>query len=268
MTEAAVPDVPAPDPAASAAPSARPSNLVGVGILGIWLVLGAGLLFTRQPPHILTFAFVMVGWVLSVMAHEFSHAFVGWMAGDHTVKAKGYLDFDPRRYGNLQTALVIPVLALALGGIGFPGGAVYLRTDLMRSRSWRSAAALAGPAATGVILLLLAAFLWVWAGLGASGDLYPALTMLAFLQATALILNLLPIPGFDGFNAIRPFLPPSLAPAIRRVERLATLVLLALIFFVPGGGALLFHAAAALSTTFGLRLDALQYGWRAFHFWS
>ena len=268
MTEAAIPDASEPVPASPAPRSERSSNLVGAGILAAWLALGAGLFLMRAPPHILTFAFVMVGWILSVMAHEFSHAFVGWMAGDHTVKSKGYLDFDPRRYGNLQTALLIPVLALLLGGIGFPGGAVYLRTDLMRSRAWRSAAALAGPAATAGILLLLAAFLWVWAGLGASGDLYPALTMLAFLQATALILNLLPIPGFDGFNAIRPFLPTSLAPAIRRVERLATLVLLALIFFVPGGGALLFRAAAALSTTVGLRLDALQYGWRAFHFWS
>ena len=241
---------------------------MGVGILAVWLGLGAGLLFARQPPHALTFAFVMVGWLLSVMAHEFSHALVGWMAGDHTVKAKGYLDFDPRRYGNLQTALVIPLLALALGGIGFPGGAVYLRIDLMRSRSWRAAAALAGPAATAAILLALALILRVWAGFGATGDLFPALTMLAFLQATALILNLLPIPGLDGFNAIRPFLPTSLAPAMRVAERLGTLALLALIFFVPGGGALLFRAAAGLSLAVGLRPEALQYGWHAFHFWS
>ncbi len=245
----------------------RPSNLVGVGIFATWLALGAGLLFVRQPPHVLTFAFVMVGWLLSMMAHEFSHALVGWMGGDHTVKAKGYLDFDPRRYGNLQTTLVLPLLALALGGIGFPGGAVYLRKDLMRGRAWRAAASLAGPAATGVILLMLALLLRAWAGMGVSGDLVAALTMLAFLQATALILNLLPIPGLDGFGAIRPFLPASFAPAIRRAEGLATLALLGLIFFVPGAGALLFRAAADLSLALGLQPDALQDGWRAFHFW-
>jgi len=268
LTEASAPAAPDPLPVApSTARPGQPSNLVGAGIFATWLSLGAGLLFVRQPPHVLTFAFVMVGWLLSVMAHEFSHALVGWMAGDHTVKAKGYLDFDPRRYGNLQTALVIPLLALALGGIGFPGGAVYLRTDLMRSRVWRAAAALAGPAATGVILLALALVLRVWAAAGASGDLFAALTMLAFLQATALILNLLPIPGLDGFGAIRPFLPVSWAPAIRGAERLSNLALLALIFFVPGGGALLFRAAADLSVALGLQPDALQDGWRAFHFW-
>jgi Zn-dependent protease len=269
MTEAAAPDAIDLAPAAAPAPApARPSNGVGAAILALWLGLGAVLLFARQPLHILLFAFVMVGWLLSMMAHEFCHALVAWMAGDHTVKAKGYLDFDPRRYGNLQTTLIIPLLALAMGGIGFPGGAVYLRADLMRSRPWRAAAALAGPAATAAILLGLALILHLWASLGARGDLFPALSLLAFLQATALILNLLPIPGLDGFGAIRPFLPDSLAPAIRGAERLATLVLLAAIFFVPGAGALLFRAAAGLSLSLGLRPDALQYGWRAFHFWT
>ena len=209
----------------------------------------------------------MVGWLLAVMVHEFSHALVAWLGGDHTVKAKGYLDFDPRRYGNLQTTLVIPILALALGGIGFPGGAVYLRGDLMRSRLWRAAASLAGPAATAVMLILLAVGLDVWASFGATSDLFPALSMLAFLQAMALILNLLPLPGLDGFNAIRPFLPRSWAPGIVRAQVLAPLALLGVVFFVPGGGALLFRAAARLSLALGLRPDALAYGWQAFYFW-
>lgn len=259
--------VPVAEPGVSA-PAARPSNLIGGAILAIWLALGAALIMAPRPPHVLTFAFVMVGWLLTVMAHEFAHAVVGWLGGDHTVKAKGYLDFDPRRYGSWQTTLLIPLAALALGGVGFPGGAVYLRDDLMRGRFWRSAAALAGPAATLAILLVLAAVLDLWPGLGlACGDLYPALSMLAFLQAMALILNLLPIPGLDGFNAVRPFLPDAWGPAIRRAQGLATLGLLALIFFVPGGGAFLFRASAGLSGALGLQGEALQQGWDAFHFW-
>jgi Zn-dependent protease len=218
----------------------------------------------RAPPHVATFAFVLSGWVLSVMAHEFSHAAVAWMAGDHTVKAKGYLDFDPRRYGNIQASLIVPILALMLGGIGFPGGSVYLRDDLMRGRLWSTAASLAGPAATAVILLALAVGLRLWAG-GAS-ELYAALSLLALLQAMALILNLLPLPGFDGFNAIRAFLPRSLAPAIRRFEIFAPLALLGLIFFTPVGG-LIFVAAVGLSVALGLSPEALQHGWDAFHFW-
>jgi Zn-dependent protease len=82
-----------------------------------------------------------------------------------------------------------------------------------------------------------------------------------------LILNLLPIPGLDGFGAIRPFLPAGLAPHIRKAEGLVMVGLLLLIFWVPGASAVLFRAAAGLGVELGLDLDALRAGWAAFHFW-
>jgi Zn-dependent protease len=229
--------------------------------------LAFGLQRLPQAAGPLTFAFVMLGWVLSVMVHEFAHAAVGYLAGDVTVAQKGYLSLDPRRYGDVGVSLVLPLLALVLGGVGFPGGAVYLRNDLMRSRAWRSAAALAGPAATLVLLIALTSGLRIWEAAGAQGALFPALTVLAFLQAMALILNILPIPGLDGFNALRPFLPPELAPRIRKAEGLAMGLIFLAIFLVPGAGALLFGAAARLGVAMGLDPEALAMGWRAFHFW-
>ena len=247
----------------------KASPFVGPAILLVWLALG-GLLLAR-PSGLVVFAFVMMGWILSVMAHEFSHAATAWLGGDRTVAEKGYLSFDPRRYGDLGVSLVIPLLALAMGGIGFPGGAVYIRQDLLRNRLWRSASSLAGPAATMVILLALSFGLAFWTGWGVEGPgavaLFAALTMLAFLQAMGLILNLLPIPGLDGFGAIRPFLPASLAPHIRKAEGLVMVGLLLVIFWVPGASAMLFRASAALGLALGLNLDALQAGWAAFHFW-
>jgi Zn-dependent protease len=233
----------------------------------VWLALGAGVTLVERPGP-LVFAFVMVGWVLAVMLHEFGHALVAYLGGDHTVRDKGYLSLDPRRYGDIGTTVVIPLLAVALGGIGLPGGAVYLRPDLMRNRFWRAAASLAGPAATLLVLLVLAVVLAVWARMGASGPLFAALTVLAFLQATALILNLLPIPGLDGFNAIRPFLPNRWGPAIRKLEAFALLALLAAIFILPGAGEDLFNAAAALGYALGLIPEALYAGWQLFRFWG
>jgi Zn-dependent protease len=258
------------EPAASSPPPARkPNPLVGPAILLAWLALGA--LILRQPSGPAVFAFIMVGWILSVMAHEFSHAATAWLAGDRTVAEKGYLSFDPRRYGDLGVSLVLPLIALLLGGVGFPGGAVYLRNDLMRGPLWRAAAALAGPAATLVVLLALAFGLSFWRRWGVEGEgpvaLFEALTVLAFLQAMGLILNLLPVPGLDGFGAIRPFLPAGLAPHIRRAEGLVMVGLLLLIFWVPGASAMLFRAAAGLGAALGLDLDALGAGWSAFHFW-
>jgi Zn-dependent protease len=245
----------------------RPANAVGAGLLFAWLLLGLGLQRLEAPPGLMTFAFVLLGWVLSVMAHEFAHACVGYLGGDVTVAEKGYLSFDPRRYGDVGVSVVLPLVVLALGGVALPGGAVYLRNDLMRSRAWRSAAALAGPAATLAILIVLSSVLRIWEAAGAEGALFPALSLLAFLQAMALILNLLPIPGLDGFNAIRPFLPREWAPQIRKAEGLAMALLLICLFVLPGAGAVLFNAAAATSEAIGLDRYAIAQGWHAFHFW-
>jgi Zn-dependent protease len=251
----------------SAAPATRPTNAVGALLLAGWLAIG--FLLQRLPGAAgpLTFAFVMLGWVLSVMAHEFGHAATAYAGGDVSVAEKGYLGFDPRRYGDVGASLVIPLLVLVLGGVGFPGGAVYLRNDLMRNRVWRSAAALAGPAVTFVVLIALTSVLRGWGAAGAEGALYPALTVLAFLQAMALVLNLLPVPGLDGFNAIRPWLPASLAPQLRKFEGLAVVLLFLAIFVIPGAGAPIFGAAVRLGLAFGLDPEALREGWSAFHFW-
>jgi hypothetical protein len=103
-------------------------------LVAIFTALAFALARLPDPPGVLTFAFVVVGWVLSVVVHEFAHAFVAYKAGDHTIVEKGYLSLDPLKYTDLQTSLILPLVALAIGGIGFPGGAVYLRDDLMRSK--------------------------------------------------------------------------------------------------------------------------------------
>jgi len=257
MTSADAPAAPQP-----------PNNLVGLGLVAVFLALGGALLGASDARTPITFGFVLTGWVLAVMAHEFGHAATAYLAGDHTVREKGYLAFDPRRYGDVGTSLVIPIVALALGGIGFPGGAVYLRHDLMRSPGWRAAASLAGPGATLVVLIVLAIVLNLYADTGAGSPLYSAIAMLAFLQAMALFLNLLPLPGLDGFNAIRPFLPERWAPALRKADALALVILLAAVFLIPGFSAFLFGAAASLAVVLGVPLESIQAGWDAFFFWK
>ena len=257
------------DAVAPPPPPAKPNPFVGPAIVAVWIALGA--LILSHPSGVAVFAFVMLGWILAVMLHEFSHAAVAFLGGDHTVKTKGYLAFDPRRYGDVGVSLVMPVIFLLLGGIGFPGGAVYLRNDLMRGRLWRSAASFAGPTATFLVLAAISAGLFAWASFGVSGPgriaLFEAFTLLGFLQATALILNLLPIPGLDGFNILRPWLPSAWTANLRKVEGLVMIGLLLVIFYLPGASQQLFDAAAQLSAAMGLDIDALRGGWSLFHFW-
>ncbi|WP_269716066.1 site-2 protease family protein [Caulobacter sp. NIBR2454] len=237
------------------------------GLILIVAFVGLGAMLAYAPSGPLTFAFVLAGWMVSVGVHEFGHAYVAWKAGDTEVVGKGYLSFDPLKYADLSTSLILPLIALALGGIGFPGGAVYLREDLMRSRTGRSLSSLAGPLGTLLVLVVLALIVGVgWRPEGS--PVVTALAFLAFLQGTALILNLLPIPGLDGYGVLRPWLPAAVQRTVRKFEALGILVLLALLFLVPGASGLLIGGAVTLTDGLGVPREAIALGWDAFMFWK
>jgi len=265
----AVPQTPGSSPeTAPPAPAVRPpNNLVGLAVLAAFLLAGFALAH-GVAVGLLTFAFVMLGWTLSVMAHEFSHAITAYVGGDHTIRERGYLAFDPRRYGDVGVSLILPLIFLALGGIGFPGGAVYIREGLIRGPFWRAATALAGPAATFLVLVFIAFVLQGWSHMGLPNALFAALAFLAYLQATALILNLLPIPGLDGFGVIRPFLPDPDARWLRQAEGLAMVAFFLLVFMNPTAGRLLFGTGAHIAAAAGVPPDAVVEGFRNFRFWS
>lgn len=245
-----------------------------LALLAGWLAAGVGLVFapSELTGAILSFVFVILGWILAVMAHEFGHAFVAYKAGDHTIRAKGYLTLDPLKYVDVGVSIVIPILAVILGGIGFPGGAVYLREDLMRSKAWRALASLAGPLGTLLVFALLVTAIYGVAFSPLQGDgarrLCDALAVLAFLQATAFVLNLLPVPGLDGYGVIRPFLPQDWTQSLRKFEGLAMIGLFLAIFFIPGASAVIFVPALFLTDVTGLPREMIQAGWQAFRFWN
>lgn len=233
-----------------------------IGVLGGPLAAGD---FTSG---LTVFAFVIAVWIAALCLHEFGHAAVAARGGDTTVRAKGYLTLDPVHYADPVTSLLLPVAILAMGGIGFPGGAVYIRQDLLRSPGWRSAVSLAGPAMTGVAMLILATP-FLFGVIGHTAPLFAdALAMLVFLQATALVLNLLPIPGLDGYGVIEPFLPAPVQQAVGSVRGVAFLVLFAVLILVPGAAWPLFAASFAIITALGVDPQSVGAGLDAFKFWE
>ena len=154
------------------------------------------------------FVFVVSGWLVSLCLHEYAHAVVAYRAGDRDIAHRGYLTLNPLKYTSPLLSIVLPVVVVLLGGIGLPGGAVWVDRHAIPGRLRHTLVSLAGPA-TNVLftLLLVAAVTWgpARAGRWSSG---PASALLAFLQLMASVLNLLPVPGLDGGNMIQPWLSP------------------------------------------------------------
>jgi Zn-dependent protease len=209
-------------PAAKAPTFALPKTLTramhnGVSPIFISLVLFtitvAGFLWfdIGNNPHLFMFAFIIGGWLVSLCLHEFGHAVTAFWGGDESVENKGYLTLNPLKYTHPIISIVIPLVMLLMGGIAFPGGAVYINVHALRKPSYRSLVSAAGPLANLLCLLLLALpfgklpFYFFFSR--APMEFLSAIGLLALLQMVGLFINLLPIPGLDGFGILEPFLP-------------------------------------------------------------
>ncbi len=214
---------------------------------------------------VLTFVVVLAGWVFSLTLHEFAHALVAYQGGDWTVREKGYLTFNPLKYTHPVYSIALPLLFLVLGGIGLPGGAVYIQTSLLRSKRWETAVSLAGPFSNLLVAIALGLLLRI---LPVSGSgIWPGLAFLALLQVTAFLFNLLPIPPFDGYGALRPHLEWGLREKMDRFGQVSLFIVLMAFWYLPFVGRGFWSAVGLISQLIGIPLNLALLGQSLFLFW-
>ncbi|MGA5300844.1 site-2 protease family protein [Nucisporomicrobium flavum] len=225
------------------------------------------------------FLLVISGWVLSLCLHEYAHALIAYFSGDRGVADRGYLRLNPLKYTHPLLSIVLPLVAVVLGGIGLPGGAVWVDHAYVRSKARESLISAAGPATNVVFALLLAAPFAFGAGddalvfsggtvsLGPHGAFWLGLAALAFLQVTASLLNLLPVPGLDGGNVVRPWLND----AYRRAYDLFApygFIMLFVLLWQSRINVWFFDAVSWIGALIGLPDDLGQLGLAYMRFWS
>ena len=159
---------------------------VFVGIVAIFAVSGVMTWTHFGNVKVDVFLFIVAGWLVSLCLHEYAHALAGFFSGDKTVAERGYLRLNPLKYTSPLLSIVLPVVVVILGGIGLPGGAVWVDHQYIRSKVKDSLISAAGPLTNEILALVL-----------------------AFLQITASVLNFLPIPGLDGGSIIAPWMSPA-----------------------------------------------------------
>jgi Zn-dependent protease len=248
--------------------SVRPSPIFlaicGVTALGGVLAWLAGA-SVKPLAYVGVFIFVIAGWLVSLCLHEFGHAYMAWRYGDRDVEVRGYLTLNPLKYSNPLLSLGLPLVFIALGGIGLPGGAVYVRTSWMTPRR-RTIVALAGAtvnAALAVVLLVLTATF----GDARHAVFWSGMAFLGFLQVTAVVLNLLPIPGLDGYAALEPHLSPETQRALAPAKQWGFVILFVLLFVPPLNQAF-FSIVYRLFELSGVSPYFVQAGSALTRFWS
>lgn len=221
------------------------------------------------------FVFVVSGWIVSLCLHEFGHAIIAYRGGDYGVRDRGYLTLDPLSYTQPMLSIVLPVLFLAIGAIGLPGGAVYVDRSRLRSRQWDSLVSLGGPAATLAFFIMIATpfLLGLYRGaepgqISGTPQFWAAMAMLAYIQAMALVFNLLPLPGFDGFGALAMFMSRETEARLLAFAQPVLLLFILAIIVVPQVLRPLQSVALWLTGSFDVPIQLVGLGLSLFRFWN
>jgi Zn-dependent protease len=213
------------------------------------------------------FIFVVAGWLVSLCLHEYAHAQFAYHSGDTGVAQKGYLTLDPRRYSDVALSIVLPLLFVVAGGIGLPGGAVWIDRGRIPGRLRHSLISAAGPL-TNVAFALLLLVPVARADLGAGHEAFwAALAFLGFLQVTASVLNLLPVPGLDGFGIVEPWLPRAWARRAGQIGPFGIFIVFGLLW-IPQLNRWFFDTIYRVIDAVGVDPVLVAFGDQLFRFWA
>ncbi|WP_317443013.1 site-2 protease family protein [Streptomyces collinus] len=240
---------------------------VFLGILAVAAVTGwATWTGFAEQPGIAVFLFVTAAWIVSLCLHEYAHARTALHSGDISVGAKGYLTLNPLKYTHALLSIVLPVVFMIMGGIGLPGGAVFIERGRIQGRWRHSLISAAGPLTNVVFAMVCTAPFWLHALDGVPRDFRYALAFLALLQVTAAILNFLPVPGLDGYGVIEPWLSYQVKRQVEPFAPFGLMIVFALLW-LPAVNSVFFDAIHSVLR--GLGIDEVQTycGFDLFRFW-
>jgi Zn-dependent protease len=142
--------------------------------------------------------------VFSVCMHEFAHVYAAVSQGDDTAVRRGYLTLDPMKL------MGVPSL-LALLFLGIAWGAVPVTPGRMRRRYSHALVAGAGPGTNFLLAIMFALLTALSRRFMPSADGVAAFGVFFSLGVTVNcllgILNILPVPMFDGWTVASYFFP-------------------------------------------------------------
>ena len=96
----------------------------------------------------------------------------------------------------------------------------------------------------------------------------PGLAFLGFLQFSALVLNLIPLPPFDGYGAIEPYLPIDWRMRIVGVSGMLMWVVFLVLWYVDFVNRAFWGLVVLLTQVAGIPGQMIILGFSQFRFWN
>ena len=183
--------------------------------------------------------------LFSVVVHEVAHAQVARWEGDDTAYALGRITLNPIPHLDLMGSVIVPILFIFLPGDFLFGWAkpVPVNPGNFRVRKWGDIrVSLAGIVANFILAilftLLVVAVLLLRDVTGNLGGAWGVIAQAAyygvFINLILAIFNLIPIPPLDGSHVVFHLLPARLGARYRELGRYGLVVIILLVYVVPG----------------------------------
>lgn len=180
--------------------------------------------------------FGVIALIISVVVHEYAHAWMAERLGDDTAKQAGRLTLNPFVHIDLIGTILLPLFLLLLGS-GFLFGyakPVPFNPYNLKNQKWGSAwVGLAGPLSN-LLLVIVFGLLIRFLPFSPYFTFMILLGKIVGINIVLLVFNLIPIPPLDGSKLLFAFLPDSFEKLKVWLERWGFVVLLFLIFITPG----------------------------------
>ena len=189
-------------------------------------IIGGGLSFVQLIVLLMSYAAVVF---VTMPIHEWAHAFVATKLGDNTPGWHGRLSLNP-----LAHLDIFGTAMLLLFGFGFAKPVPVNPRNFRNPRTGMALVAFAGPASNVLVAIFAVALcrllLFVPLG-GALAFIESFLIILAQVNISLAVFNLLPIPPLDGFRIASLILPSKWLFWFDRNQQYVTFGLIALVAF-------------------------------------
>ena len=175
--------------------------------------------------------------VFSVVIHEVSHGYMALALGDRTAQFAGRLTLNPMKHVDPVGSILVPGVLAILGApiIGWAKPVPFNPYNL-RNKKWGPAlVGVAGPAANIALAIffgLVIRFSPLLSGVLSEAMLISFLhiiVMIAFLNLSLAVFNLVPIPPLDGSKVLVAFLPYQYRNVIYFLEQYGFILIILLL---------------------------------------
>lgn len=187
------------------------------------------MLLSNPQQFIINAIYLVPALVLGLVAHELAHAAVAVARGDQTPRLDGRLSLDPRHQLDPLGTLVVFFIFF---GWGRP---LRLNPARMRSRLDPVLVWIAGPIASLLVALALSLplKLLLTSGLAdLNSPLFLLLLVAFYFNVLLAVVNILPIPGLDGYNIVGALFRRRYAKQFFRVDTNRQGILVVVVLFV------------------------------------